>query len=118
MSGGDAEFLDRAKQSLDQRLGQTSAHVASRLSAARNQAVDSRRRPRPVWLPAMATAALVAVVVGIGLFEHTPEPVPVNVAGLEQSATDFELLTAGDELELYAEMDFYLWLEQRGVDAG
>lgn len=122
MSNGEQQFIDRARASLEQRLEQTPAHVASRLSAARHHALDSRRRSkRPMWIPAMATAALVAVMVGGTWFGRTPvsdSPIDVTaVAALEQSTADFEMLAGGEDLALYADMDFYLWLEQQGVEA-
>lgn len=118
MTDGEAQFIDKARASLELRLEQTPAHVSSRLSAARHRALDSRRRRQQAWLPAMATAALVVAVVSGVWLGYTPEPEGMVIAGLTQHAADFEMLTAGDDLALYADMDFYLWLDQRGLDAG
>lgn len=114
MNHGEAEFIAQAREGLEQHLAHTPAHVASRLSAARHKALDSRaRRRQPLWFPVMATAALVAVVVSGTWFAQAPAPQAVMLSGLEQHVGDFDMLAQGDDLELYAEMDFYLWLEQR-----
>jgi hypothetical protein len=123
MTDGDSQFVDKVRASLDQRLEHTSVDVASRLRAARLLALDSREgRKRQAWLPAMATATLAAVVVITVWFGQRPvserAPQPMVVAGLEQTADDFDMLTGNDDLALYAEMDFYLWLDKRGLDAG
>jgi len=117
MNDGDKQFIDRARNSLDRRFEHTPAHVSSRLNAARHRALDSRRHDgRGIWAPAMATAALVVVVVsGVWFGDQSGQPVP---SGPVQQAEDFEMLTRGDDLALYADMDFYLWLDKRGMDAG
>lgn len=119
MNSDDAAFIDRARASLDEQLERTPAHISSRLGAVRHRATASRRCGKVQrWIPAMAAAALVAVVVsGIWPGRHSG-PEPVMMAGLEPHAADFELLTAADDLDLYENMDFYLWLEQQEVDAG
>lgn len=121
MISGENEFIEKVRVSLEQSLEQTPAHISSRLRTVRRQALGSRRHAKQLyWLPAMATAALVAAI-GTGVwFGNTPQtttPAPEVVAKMEQRVSDFEMLASGDDLELYEELDFYLWLEQQEPDA-
>lgn len=121
MTNGENEFIEKARLSLEQRLERTPAHISSRLRAARHQVLDSHsRRKQPLWLPAMTTAALVAAI-GVGVWFGYPAqkttPAPELVAETVQRASDFEMLARGDDLELYEDLDFYLWLEQQEPDA-
>ncbi|MFO7594317.1 MAG: hypothetical protein R6X15_09780 [Pseudomonadota bacterium] len=121
MSNGENEFIEKARLNLEQRLERTPAHVSSRLHAARRRALDSRRRKQPLWLPAMATAALVAVIgagVWFGYSAQQTAPVP-KLAAVEEvpHVNDFEMLARDDDLELYEDLDFYLWLERQEPDA-
>lgn len=119
MSHDDQQFIDRARLSLEQRLDQTPSHVSARLRGARNQALESRHRWRDrTWLPAMATAALLAVVVSGTWFAYGPGHSSATIPGAVQAAADFEMLTRGDDLALYDNVDFYLWLDKQGLNAG
>lgn len=123
MRNGDNEFIEKARLSLEQGLERTPAHISSSLRAARQHALGSpRHSEQPFWLPAMATAALVAVI-GAGVwFGYTPQqqsaPAPKLAATeMELRVNDFEMLARGDDLELYEDLEFYLWLEQQESDA-
>ena len=119
MSADDNVFVARARASLEQRLEQTPTHIRSRLNAARHRALDSHQRDtRPAWLPALATAALVVLAVSGVWFSRTPEPATPAAVRLAQPAGDFEMLMQGDDLTLYDNIDFYRWLDKRGMNAG
>jgi hypothetical protein len=58
-------------------------------------------------VPAGAFASVVATAVALTLMVSEPGN---NVA---REVDDLELLTAGEELELYENLEFYLWLPDR-----
>lgn len=118
---GEEQFVEQVRRELDQRVEATPAHISSRLNAARHAALESRsRKRRQPWLPAMATTALLAVVVTGTWFSQAPEQAggdPV-FASLAQHSEDFDMLTGTGPLELYADAEFYVWLEQQELAAG
>ncbi len=92
------ETLNR--QSLDRR-------TRDALQAARVAALDGRRSGGPRrWIPATA-AAVVLLVVGAWLYPQLREP---GLPRLE--VDDLVVITDEDELELFEELEFYVWFEQ------
>ncbi len=117
MNRDEQSFIEQARTALDNSSEQVSAHVAARLRQARHAAIAAPyRRTTPVWIPTLSSAMMVlfiAVVWFVGAPQmETPAPLPV-----QQATADFEMLVHGEELDLFADMDFYLWLEQRGEHA-
>lgn len=81
----------------------------SALRRARERALEGRTRDARRWVPAGAVAAGAgALVVGALVLRGGESPVGEPVARV---ADDFELLLEGEDLDLLAELDFYLWLE-------
>lgn len=117
----EQKFIERARLSLDARADSLEPHLAAQLREVRRNALASHRRIRhSIWMPALAAASLAAVFVGVmwfGTEASKPEQVIIQ-ANLESGATDFELLTSSEDLELYEKLDFYYWLEQRSKGAG
>lgn len=118
MNRDEQQFIDQARTALDSGSERVSPHVAARLRQARHAAIVAPySRAIPMWMPALSTAMLV-LVIAVAWFAGLPQmegPAPLPV---QQAATDFEILVHGEDLELFADMDFYLWLEQRGEHAG
>ena len=117
----EQKFIERARLSLDTRADSLEPDLAAQLRAARRNALSAHRRTgRGVWMPALAAASLAAVFVGVlwfGIEENGPSPGVIQT-NVNSSATDFELLTSSEDLELYERLDFYYWLEQRNTSAG
>lgn len=106
------KFLKAAKRSLDDAEKNLDAGTVARLRAARREAIEQGlRRPsrlRPGWLLPLggfATATIVFAVAGL-LWFSTPNP---NL--LQTNVSDIELLTAHENPEFFADLDFYDWLE-------
>lgn len=105
----EAAFLARVKNTLDESEGRIDDITAARLRTLRREAVAAHheRRRRPVWLlpvTGLATAATVAVL-AVTLWSVPPasnEMLPLD---------DIALLSDTEALEFYADLDFYLWLE-------
>ena len=112
------KFLKAAKRALDDAEKNLDAGTVARLRAARREAIEQGlRRParlRPGWLLPMggfATAAIVFAVAGV-LWFSAPNP---NL--LQTNVSDIELLTAHENPDFFADLDFYDWPDNDS-DAG
>ena len=81
--------------------------VQGRLRAARRTALQApaQKRPSKFLLTAMSLACVATVAV-IGLQEHQP---PSSTAPVD----DMVMLTSGDDIELYEDLEFMLWLGEQ-----
>lgn len=118
MNRDDQQFIEQARTALGSRSERVSSHASARLRQARHAAVAAPyRRTTPMWMPALSTAMLV-LVIAVAWFVGTPQVGEPTSLPVQQAAGDFEMLVNGEDLELFADMDFYLWLEQRSEHAG
>ena len=95
-----SQRLDRAEQELD-------ASVLADLRRIRVTALDQMPAPRRRWIPVMAMSAFASVVVLTAVLVLTPSRVAQGPA-----IDDISLLSSGEEIELYEQLDFYQWLEE------
>jgi hypothetical protein len=114
----EEKFLNAAKRALDDAEKNLDAGTVTRLRAARRAAIEQGlQRPlrmRPGWLlpvGGFATAAIVFAVAGL-LWFSAPNP---NL--MQANVSDIELLTAHENPEFFADLDFYDWLDNDS-DAG
>jgi hypothetical protein len=114
----DAQLVEGIRRRLDADVAGLDDATVSRLKQARQMALAVAARghhpwwqpSRPVgdWLvPAGAFASVVATAVALTLMVSEPGN------GVAREIDDLELLTAGEELELYENLEFYLWLPDR-----
>ena len=114
MSRDEEQFVRQARATLEQVEADVPPHVAARLRQARQKAVAAPwRRTTPSWIPAWSSVMLLVLAIGVAWFAHlsqmeAPAPLPT-----QQAATDFEMLVHGEDLQLFADLDFYLWLEKQ-----
>jgi len=100
-------FLQRVKSSLDEREAQIDTDTLRDLRLARHKALESLHKPRRLWQPvALAAVAATVAVVVVSLQLRQPK-LTVTPPGME----DMALLSTGDDLDLYENLDFYQWLE-------
>ena len=105
------KLLAGLKGVLDQSCERIDANTLTRLKAGRLRAVElagsrySLFFRRPHWLTAggLATAALLMVMV-TGWFVASRQSRPA------QQLEDLEIMAAQEQLDLYADLDFYRWL--------
>lgn len=115
----ERQLLQRIRQQLNSEVEAQTPALQGRLRAARREALEGRRR-RVVryWIPALA-ASLFAVVATTSLWvQH--EGAGRDGEALLQAASevDIQMLNAGDDIELYQNLEFYYWLQQEQTGAG
>ena len=105
------------KGALDESCERLDANTLTQLKAGRLRALELAERRnslfsrRPHWLTAggLATTALLVVMV-TGWFVASRQSRPA------QQLDDLEIMAAQEQLELYADLDFYRWLPADEVE--
>ena len=112
MDRNTTDIETRARELFDDSVERIDGATRSRLTQARHAALAELDRPRvPLgpWLPAgaAAVAAVVAVALWVGPDgAGTPGPTALATAPID----DFELLSAGEDLDMLGEdVEFYAW---------
>lgn len=112
----DDIFADRARQAFLASANTLDPRVLARLSAARRRAVDSIGSGRVDRLhvgwrvPASAMALAFVAVIGGALWMGGNSPDPA-AAPFTTASTDAPLMMTNDNLDMYADLDFYQWME-------
>jgi anti-sigma-K factor RskA len=109
----DAALETRSKALFDASVAELDARSRSRLCQARHAALEqAQQRPRVVWwMPALATAAMAALVAVILPRIDTRSPQQPLTESLA-AADDMTLLMNDENLDLLEEMEFYAWLAE------
>jgi len=122
MTDINKRFIEQACASLDERaerFERLKPHLATRLRAARNQAMEAQHQHiHRGWMPAMASAFAVVMAIGIWFSsfndgQDVSQDVSIAQLGYESRPADIEMLAVANGLELFEELDFYYWLEQK-----
>jgi hypothetical protein len=100
-------LIKNIKQTLDQQT--LDADTRQKLAQARAQALQPAQ---PWWrlnylVPAMVMASVLAVVLLLNV-----QPGDQATDYRADSIESFELLSSSDDIEMYQDLDFYIWLEQ------
>ncbi len=111
----EQQFLESVRSSLDDAAESLDASALSRLTQARNKAMETGSKTRRQWViwPAgaiMASAVLLLLLSPV--FEHKPQP--INQASL---MADIEVISDSLGLEFYRDLYFYSWLSMDGRHA-
>jgi|AMFO01.1.fsa_nt_gi hypothetical protein len=110
----DDDLEGRIRRALDEKAEGLDAATLSRLRQARERAL-ARRPGTPGWLAwpgggaarwAGALAGVALLVVGWTVWRQATE------RALPVAGDDLEVLASAEDLRLYQELDFYLWLER------
>ena len=111
------KLQQQLQQTLDQQAEQLDAATLSRLNQGRQKALDQGLSSKWSWQPdrwvrsATVFASITALAVCIDLF------IPSGDSGTTAPFDDMQMLSAGEDIELYEELQFYQWLatqEQAG----
>lgn len=110
-------FLEKAREALKASTAALPAEVLARLRESRRLAVEAASHPGPAWrrngwVPAGALAAVFVAVLGGALWLNggeTPAAPGTNFAA--GANEDMPIVLNNDGLDMYADMDFYQWME-------
>ena len=108
----DQAFLDNARQLLDHSVDTIDEETSSRLRQLRYQALDNKPKKLSWFTPYSAfaaTAAVLVLTVTVWLTQTT------NIND-ELVLEDIPLLTAGEELDFYQDLEFYNWLDDEQIN--
>lgn len=124
MNKNEKELVDFSRQLLDDSLNELDDSVLSRLRQSRqlaiNAALETSRQNAPTpaftfpnWLAPVSTgAAFATIALSVSLFWTQPMPNKIQGNGFIENIT---LLSQSEELELYQNLEFYLWLEDEST---
>lgn len=114
------QWAQATRALLNAQVNDLDAATRSRLNQARQRALDVGLRPRArrwQW-PALALASACGVMLVLSLGLRTTAPVieaePLLAAPM--SEPEYEMLVAGEDLELIENLEFYAWLDQQSLD--
>jgi hypothetical protein len=108
------DFENKARELFEDSVERLDARTRSKLTQARNRALDEVKkgatRRRWVWAPAGGFALAAVVAVGIVMWSGRQSPLP-GPAALE----DLEIVADSEDLELLQDQDveFYAWLDEQ-----
>jgi len=112
MSGAsDDRFLEALRTTLDRQTETLAPEVRSRLARARRAAIGRLQRPRfgdTALVPAAVFGCALALLPVFNVGREHPELAP--------ALEDLDLLSGTEALEMYDDLDFYLWLETLNPD--
>ena len=105
------ELEHKARALFEDSVERLDARTRSKLTQARNRALDEVRkgaaRRRWIWAPAGGFALAAVVAVGVVLGPGRAQP--PSPAALE----DLEIVADSDNLELLQDVEFYAWLDEQ-----
>lgn len=117
----DDIFANRARDVFLASTGRLDPQVLARLSAARRQAVERVAEGKvPArhlgWrIPASAMALAFVAVIGGALWVGGSNPAAPTA--FTSASGDAPLMMTSDNLDMYADMDFYQWMETQDQPA-
>ena len=101
-------FTESIKKTLDQQS--LDEDTRRKLAEARRQALDAVEVARPEhYRPAMLALASIAVLAIAVSLTFWPKNQAVTVDSIES----FEIITSQESLELYEDLEFYVWLGEQ-----
>ena len=102
----DVQMLEKIKAALDESSEQLDQDTVRALRQARQNALEQLNKSRWNWQPmtGLAVAASVTIfAVGVVMLQ-------TNQNDMMPNHEDMPLLSAGDDLEFYENLEFYQWL--------
>jgi hypothetical protein len=116
----DDIFAKRARELFLESTGNLDPQVLARLSEARRRAVDAVDHKKSGFtlgwrVPASALALAFVGVIGGALWTGGTAPAPS--APFVAASTDAPMMMTSDNLDMYADLDFYQWLESQDQPA-
>lgn len=115
MNKNEKDFLDFARQRLNQGTDNLDPDTRHKLITMRNRALNIHENKNwfPQWAPLPVMGLLTAILFIILVYAK-----PVTAPKLETGLEDLEILASVDQLELYENFEFYDWLANENNEAG
>jgi len=118
----EAAFLRKAHTVFVESLDRLDARVLARLRGDRARALASVTRPQPARRPrswALPTGAMAIVVVAVacGFLWWNQDSQPAAPFAAGNNNEDMAIVLGNDNLDMYADMDFYRWLQAQQQNA-
>lgn len=108
----DNELVRRVRQSLDASVQTLDPEIVRRLAQARTRALAARTGLRPAFAWGGGGLALAAsLMLAVGVWQ---QPAPNAGDGFSEA---LDAIVMEDALDLYEDLDFYLWLAQQDARA-
>jgi len=113
----DKDFLQQVNKALDQQVESLDSETLSRLNRARHTAIQQQQQQREHqstrlgWLSASGLAAAVLLV---SLFMFRSEDIDIIHHG---DVDEIDIIASSDKLEMFEQLDFYMWLLEEDADA-
>jgi len=106
MKHPETKFEQDIKQTLDDAQDHIDSETSQQLQRARNLALSRHRKTsmNQSWGGAIALVSVTALAIGIA-WNVPPSDSPVT-----DNIEDIELLASTEDMSLYEDLDFYLWL--------
>lgn len=104
----EEQFLQKIRTELDASEQSLDAATLSKLNQARQKALAHSKKPawppayKSGWIPAAATASVMAALIGGNLFIQKPD---IETNGSAVAFEDIELLTSDTDFDLLQDMD-------------
>ncbi|MDE2091298.1 MAG: hypothetical protein KGJ08_05305 [Gammaproteobacteria bacterium] len=121
-SNTEETFLHTMRTAFVASLEQLDPRILARLREARMRAVESATLHRTSWRPrswALSTGAtavlLAALASGVLWWNQSSQPAVPFATG--NNNEDMSIVLGNDNLDMYADMDFYHWLQDRQQNA-
>lgn len=106
MKHPESQFEHDIKQTLDESQDQIDIETKHQLQRARNKALSRRNKTSmsQSWGGAIALASVTALAIGLAW------DMPPSQSSFTDNIEDIELLASTEDMSLYEDLDFYLWL--------
>lgn len=108
----EQEFLEDVRKVLESSVHELDAETKDALSQARHTALARRTRRAPFGIRFLPQGAFPAVAVALAMlllvFWIRPEGAPPT----ENLNNDLEIISSGESMELYEDLDFYIWFSE------
>jgi len=120
----EKDFLQKVNSHLDQQAEHLDATTLSRLNQARQRALEHVKDSEQGhitnviaekhfrWLPASAMAGIAIVALGSFLFLQN-----INTTPEEGLDDPLDIVTSNNNLDMYEQLDFYIWLVEEDSSA-
>ncbi len=113
----ETTFLHKARQVFLDSVEQLDPRELARVRQARALAVESIAPPIPLWrrrawaLPAAGATVAVLITITSGVLWWNQNSQPAVPFAIGNNTEDMSIVLGNDNLDMYADMDFYHWLQ-------